>query len=178
VKSTPDTRKEVYAWFGAAAYQVQCFEVELRILLIFTQRLQNPKVKRSDVEALDTRLTTANLGFLLRELKKHMRLPPDFESLLDQYRKKRNYLMHHFFYEHSFDLATESGCQKMISELKDLHGMLEVADEIAQTMSRLIRKHLKWSEEKLDVFFRATLKRETSVDLDEEAPNKPFECDS
>jgi len=170
MRSTPETRKEVFAWFGAAAYQAQCFEVELGILLLFMQRTQNPKVTLADVQALDARLTASNLGFLLRELKKGMWLHPDFEGLLDQYRKKRNYLMHRFFSEHSFDFATEAGCRKMIAELTELHGTLKEADEIAQAMSKKIRQHLNWSEKKLDAFCRATLKRETGVDMDEEAP--------
>lgn len=176
MKSTPDTRKEVFAWFGAAAYQAQCFEVELSVLLLLMQRLQSPKVTLAEVKAFDARLTAANLGFLLRDLKKRMWLHPDFEGLLDQYRKKRNYLMHRFFFEHSFDFATETGCQKMILELKELYGTLEEADEIAQAMSKKIRHHLNWSEKKLDAFLRATLKRETGVDLDEEPPNKAPEA--
>ncbi len=178
MRSKPGTRKEVFAWFGAAAYQAQCFEVELGILLLFMQRAQNPKVTLAEVEALDARLTESNLAFLLRELKKGMWLHPEFEGLLDQYRKKRNYLMHRFFSAHSFDFATEAGCTKMIAELRELHATLKEADEIAQTMSKKTRQHLNWSEEKLEAFYRATLKRETGVDLDEEAPNQASEATS
>lgn len=178
MRSTPETRKEVFAWFGAAAYQAQCFEVELGILLLFMQLVQNPGVTHTKVEALNTRLTASNLGFLLRELKKGMWLHPDFEGLLDQYRERRNYLMHRFFSEHSFDFVTEAGCRKMISELTELHGILEEADEIAQAMSKRIRQHLNWSEKKLDAFYRATLKRETGIDPDDEAPNRASDTTS
>lgn len=178
MRSTSETRREVFAWFGAVAYQAQCFEVECRILLLFMQRAKNPQVTLAEVETLDARLTARNLGFLLRELKKGMWLHPEFEGLLNQYREKRNYLMHRFFSAHSFDFATETGCRKMISELTELHATLKEADEIAQAMSKKIRQHLHWSEEKLEAFYRVTLRRETGVDLDEAEPNQILDATS
>jgi hypothetical protein len=50
-------RKEVFAWFGAAAYYAQCFEVELHSLLLLTYRLNHPRAPESDVDEVDRRLS-------------------------------------------------------------------------------------------------------------------------
>jgi len=43
-----ELRKEMFAWYGAAMYSAQLFEVELVILLLALKRLRDPDSEPSD----------------------------------------------------------------------------------------------------------------------------------
>src|SRR5258708_39185494 len=100
-----ELRKEVFAWFGGAAYAAQCFEVELVNLLLWAPRLHEPSLTSQQLEEIDTRLSKRNLGQLLGELKMHFVVHPVFESLLKEYIESRNHLAHRFFFENAWGLA-------------------------------------------------------------------------
>ena len=153
-----ELRKEIFAWFGGAAYAAQCFEVELCILILLTHRLRTPQLTPEQLDEIDMKLSKGTLGNLLSELKRHLVIHPDFQAMLDGYLSKRNYLMHHFFLHHDKDLLSRKGCEKMIEELKDLHSSLKEADGIAQTISRNVRKHLGISEAEIQVLTEADIK--------------------
>ncbi len=145
-----ELRKDVFAWYGGAAYAAQLFEQELIILLILTARLENRALPSNTIEDLDEWLSKKTLGGLLRELKKKFTLAPDFERLLNEYLEKRNFLAHRFFVDHATDLLSRSGCERLVEELKGLSSDLREADLIAQTMSRNVRAALGISEAALD----------------------------
>ena len=153
------TRKEVFAWFGGAVYAAQCFEVELCILLLIVRRLQAPSCTEQELEELDSKLSKKTMGALLRELGKHLTIHPDFQAMLDAYVDRRNYLMHHFFSDHSADLLTKRGCLNLIKELQDHYSTLKEADEIAQAMSKHMRKQLGIPEAELQALVDAELHR-------------------
>jgi hypothetical protein len=155
-----ERRKEVFAWFGGAAYHAQCFEVELQSLLLLTYRLNNPSAQVSDLDDVDMRLSRKNLGGLLRELGKHFSLPTEFSDQLNAYREKRNYLMHRFFFDNARKLLSPLGCAAMVDELKDLSRALGEADAIAQDFSKRLRARAGWSEEEIAALLRAELKKD------------------
>lgn len=161
MSADPEIKKEVFAWFGGAAYAAQCFEVELCTLLLLVHRLKNSSATPQQLDDLDTKLSKRNLGTLLRELAKHLTIHPDFQALLDNYLDRRNYLMHRFFFDHASDLLSPAGCQKMISELRDIHASLNEADQIAQVMSANIRKTLGMSQDQIQALLTAELHRIT-----------------
>jgi len=105
-----DRRKEVFAWFGGAAYYAQCFEVEIQSILLLTYHLNHPTALVSELDAVDLRLSSKNLGWLLQELERRFTLHPGFLKLLTTYREKRNYLMHRFFFENARALLSPQGC--------------------------------------------------------------------
>mgnify|MGYP004709204545 CR=1 FL=1 len=94
-KSTVKIRKEVFAWYGGAAFAAQCFEVELVTLLLGIRRLNNPKLSSKDLDSIDIELSKKNLGQLYIELKKHVTISLQFGDLLKTYKDRRNYLVHH-----------------------------------------------------------------------------------
>ncbi len=153
-----EVRKDVFAWFGSTAYAAQCFEVELCILLLLVRRLNEPSITPEELEIVDTKLSRGTLGTLLRELKKHLVIHPDFQKMLDGYLDKRNFLMHYFFFDHAGDLLAPDGCKKMIEQLKDHYASLKEADAIAQSMSRNMRKHLGISEEEVQALTEANIR--------------------
>jgi len=154
-----EVKKDVFAWFGSAAYAAQCLEVELCNLHILLYRLRNPSVSPDNIEHIDMRLSKKTLGTLLRELGKHFEIHPEFQALLDDYLSKRNYLMHHFFFNHARNLLSRDGCVSMVDELRDIHSSLKEADAIVQTMSRKMMKHLGISEEEAQAWIEEKLKK-------------------
>ncbi len=150
-------RKDVFAWFGAAAYHAQCFEVELQILLILTHRLEHPDATPDELEDFDVRLSRRTLGRLLRDLRERFTLHPDFDALLDGYRVKRNYLMHEYFFTNAKELLTAEGCGAMVTELRALADSLREADAIARALSKRMRRILGISEADVLALVRAEL---------------------
>ncbi len=150
-----ELRKEVFAWFGGAAYAAQCFEYELCILILLHHRLTNPNLTIDELDHIDLKLSRKTLGALLRELKSYLVIRPEFEKMLNEYLDKRNFLMHHFFSEHAHNLQSPAGCQKMIKELQATYNSLKEADAIAQEMSRNVRKHLGISEQEVEAWIQA-----------------------
>ena len=139
-------RKEIFAWFGAAAYAANCLEVELISLILLTARLKGSLLTVDNHYALDALLRRKTLGILIQEVKKHITLGEGFEETLGEALEKRNYLAHHFFYKHSTDLLSPEGCGKMLDELKKLHNSFKEADQVAETIHRLMRRLAGWSE--------------------------------
>ena len=143
-------RREMFAWFGAAAYAAQCFEVELVVLLLLLQRLEHSSMTPEQLDDIDTKLSSQNLGRLLGQLKKYLILHPKFERLLNHYREKRNYLTHQFFYQNASKLSSREGCYSLIADLKEIESAMREADRVAQVMSRNVRKALGMPEEEID----------------------------
>lgn len=156
-------RKEVFAWFGGAAYHAQCFEVELQSLLLLTYRLNHPTASVTDLDGVDMSLSRKNLGSLLRELAKHFTLHPEFSNLLNTYCDKRNYLMHRFFFDNAGKLLSSPGCEVMVTELKQLSEVFREADAIAQEMSKRMRALAGWSEEQIEKLVRAELGKDADL---------------
>jgi len=159
-----ERRKEVFAWFGGAAYHAQCFEVALQSLLLLAYRLNCPGTLASDLDDVDVRLSSKNLGWLLRELEKYFTLHSEFSDLLNTYREKRNYLMHRFFFDNARKLLSPLGCDVMVNELKYLSQAFQKADAIAQEISKHLRALAGWSEEEIDALVRAELRKDADCD--------------
>jgi len=135
-----ELRKEVFAWYGGAAYYAQCFEVELGILLVLCSRVKHGDMSGRELDDLEEWMSKKTLGALLRELEKHVEISSDFRELLEGYRDKRNYLVHQFFFAHSADMMNRDGCSRMIEELKELSQEFQAADRIASTMHERMRQ--------------------------------------
>src|SRR3989442_21804 len=128
-----ELRKEVFAWYGGAAYAAQCFEVEPTILLLLAYRLQYPSASPRDLDTVEVRLSKLALGHLLTELKNQFVVHTEFETMLTQYLQTRNYLTHHFFFENGLKLMSREGCGSMLAELKQIEASMREANGIAET---------------------------------------------
>lgn len=147
-----ELRKEMFAWYGAAMYAAQLFEVELVILLLALKRLRDPESEPSDYESLDEMLSRKTLGALLKELEKHCTLTQDFKQLLIGYRDQRNFLAHEFFYARASSMADREGVEKLIIELQNNERDLRYADEICIKMSENTRKASGIDEEEFQKY--------------------------
>ncbi len=153
-----EIRKDVFAWFGSAAYAAQLFEVELVILLIGQARLADPNCSIEKLDDLDISLSKKTLGQLLNEMKKHFTVSKEFEEILIEYRDKRNYLAHHFFSKNGEKLLSISGCKEMTTELQEIYDSLREADKIVTKMSENVRTASGINEEDFQKYVSEQIK--------------------
>jgi len=135
-----EARKDMFAWYGAAMYAAQLFEVELVTLLLSLKRLREPDTSPHEYDRFESLLSKKTLGTLLKELKKYIEIAQEFEDMLVQYRDSRNYLAHEFFYKNANGMRTRKGVDAITSELRDREQQLREADLIASKMSENVRK--------------------------------------
>lgn len=134
-----EIRKDMFAWYGAAMYAAQLFEVELVTLLLGLKRLRAPDTKPQEYDDLDKLLSRKTLGALLKELEKHCVISQEFKNMLTNYRDKRNFLAHEFFYARANDMKSRKGLEKLMQELQVVEQQLRTADQITMKMSEDVR---------------------------------------
>lgn len=143
-------RKEVFAWYGAAAHNAQCLEIELANVLLISTRYNVPGITKEVLNQVDGFLSEKTMGNLISILKTKTKLRGNLPGRLQAALKKRNYLMHRFFFEHAKDWATRESREKMLEELKALAHDFHEVDLLLQTVTRLFFKMLGVSEEELE----------------------------
>ncbi len=155
-----ETRKELFAWYGAAMYAAQLFEVELVILLLALKRLREPDTQPQEYDRLDILLSRKTLGALLKELEKHCQIAQEFKDMLIGYLDRRNYLAHEFFYKCANQMGTRDGVVTITAELQDIERQLREADLIATEMSENVRKASGIDEEAFQEHVREAMETE------------------
>jgi len=123
---TPAIR-EVYTWFGAAALDASCLELDVLIILLLAAHLENPDVSEEALAARDTTLDGKSMGQLLAELRRTFGLPDETATVLAEALAKRNFLIHHFWRERGPLLGSPEGCDAMCKELSTLSDTLRRA---------------------------------------------------
>ena len=136
-------RKEVFAWYGSAAYYAQCIEVELIIARLFLARLRNPEVPPEELDRIDREKKT--MGQLLKLVGADLK--DDEAALLNACLENRNFLVHDYWYQRRESLLTVEGCQRAASELQEMSARLKQGNAVAEEMSRRIRARLGISDE-------------------------------
>lgn len=110
--------KEVYALFGAAYYHSECLHRKLchgYAILSFQHKkdITGPRVEEKLVRAY-----SFTLGRVLEEIKEIV--PDDLYHRLLEGVEKRNFLAHHFWFEHIHLMFSIQGLQEMQQELSEL----------------------------------------------------------
>ncbi|ASF49140.1 hypothetical protein [Methylophaga nitratireducenticrescens] len=153
-----ELRKEMFAWYGAAMYAAQLFEVELVTLLLGLKRLRDPDTDLDEYDDLDALLSRKTLGALLKELEKHCVLELEFKDMLIGYRDQRNFLAHEFFYARANDMRSREGFERLTEELQEVEHQLRTADQITMKMSENVRKSSGINEESFQAYVQSQLK--------------------
>lgn len=153
-----ELRKEMFAWYGAAMYAAQLFEVELVTLLLGLKRLRDPDTELNEYDDLDALLSCKTLGALLKELEKHCVLELEFKDMLIGYRDQRNFLAHEFFYARANDMRSREGFERLTEELQEVEHQLRTADQITMKMSENVRKSSGINEESFQAYVQSQLK--------------------
>jgi hypothetical protein len=112
--------KEVYAFFGLAAYQAQVLEQGLIALVLFIKRIQNPNMEVRNIDKIELNLDKRTFGRIIKSANQYREFPCELDSELRIALLKRNYLMHHYFKIHDKDFMCDKGRKKMIKELRKI----------------------------------------------------------
>jgi hypothetical protein len=111
--------KEVYATFGLAVYLAQCFERQLAITLSTVCSFNPQAVLQSQYDDLLSRNFKKTMGQLLHKIKEGITVPDELTTEIEEALKRRNFLMHTYFWERAVQLSTSAGRKAMIHELQD-----------------------------------------------------------
>lgn len=141
--------RDIYAFFGLTMYQIQCLE---RTLSMLCTTVYNPDANNMTKSQYDSILETnfsKTLGQLMTKIKKSVDLPEDFENKLADALKKRNFLVHHYFWERAMKLSHTCGQEEMMSELSQLSVYFENMDHELDLVLRKWMKNKGITEDKI-----------------------------
>jgi len=118
--------KEIYAYFGLAAYLASVFEEGVAIettMLQLIKDLREHKIatKLQWEQRHDEQMARAHklpLGPALARLASLLELPLKTRQLFDEALRTRNYLIHHFFRDEIHEFYTAPGRERMYAKLK------------------------------------------------------------
>lgn len=120
--------KEVYARYGLAMYYVQCVERQLAIAMATVYGPGTSQITGAQYEELLENLFQRTFGGLITKLRNDVPVPADFEARLEDARRRRNFLAHHYFWERAGHFTTEAGRRAMIEELTEHQEFLAALD--------------------------------------------------
>lgn len=158
-----DLRKEVFAWYGAAAYYSQCIEVEFIIARLFLARRRTPQFSETEMDKIE--IDKRTMGGLLKLLTAELKA--DEAALLNRCLEDRNFLAHDYWYRRSGLLFTPEGCHTAVSELREMSERLKKGNAVAEGISKRIRASLGIPKDlvhKLQTEFRDGLRSGESAD--------------
>lgn len=155
---TEDEAKELYAHFGLAAYRAQCVEMEAGTLLFAFIKIGNRISQEEVAKAIDASIERETFGRLLKVIKEVVDFEDSGLKAVDDALKNRNYLAHHFFRVHAFDMLSAEGREKMIEELEVICGSFDVADALLHVVTLAILKSTGISEEELQALIQKEMK--------------------
>jgi len=137
--------REVFAYYGRAAYAASCVEHGLTIALMKAElmsqvagraRREHKVPTTAEWEAMfDDYMAKHDalpLGTLIQRFRKVVKTPPELQDLLDQALAQRNFLAHGFFRERAISFSHDAGREEMIAELDAAHDLLDRADRAVQ----------------------------------------------
>ena len=137
---TWEENREVFARFGLAAYHAQCLEYELIGLLLLLKRVNMAVIDLEALLSTEQSLSKRTLGQLIYQLKSKISLDSTYEEMLTTALEKRNYLMHHFFHQHAYNIPVKSGQDLMIDELDEISYSLDNCDKMMQIITAMFAK--------------------------------------
>lgn len=145
--------KEVYAFFGLAAYCSQVFEqAALHLAAALHVYAMSPRTQEG-VDATWDRLDRQTLGQLLASARQLTTIDPTIDELLCAAIDRRNDLVHRFFERNSERFMVESGRKSMIQELREATGLFQRADRAATELFLPISSAMGLTEEVIEATF-------------------------
>jgi hypothetical protein len=144
--------RDVYAHFGVAAYHAQCFEKSLAVFLLLHGKASGATLTLQQFDADEERLWKQTMGPLIKEFRKLHKVgegPEGAEDILENARKRRNFLMHNFFWEKESDFLSEGGRTRMINELSVFSNDMEKADSLVTAIYTGLAQELGMTDDML-----------------------------
>ena len=153
------SEKEVYAFFGLAAYSAQVLEKGF-VNMVVTFKTFGLPITRAEFDLIFDAHDSRTLGQLLRAARDHhIPIPDNTDMLLKQALEKRNYLNHDFFADHAGHFMTENGRRTMIRRLRDLTLVFNGADRLCEPIYRPLLERMGVSEESLQKHTQELIER-------------------
>jgi hypothetical protein len=141
--------KEPYAFFGLAAYYVQCFEQSLILIIVALKATNRIILTTAEMEHAFERLDKQTLGILIKQLRDVMVIDDKFSETLAYLLEKRNYIMHHFFERNSEKWYGDASRRAMIDELRDLAQAFQDGDHMIVDLFKPLWARLGVTEESI-----------------------------
>lgn len=137
--------REVFAYYGRAAYAASCVETGLAIALMHVElmsqvhgraRRERKAPSKAEWEAMfDAYMDKHHLltlGTLIDRFRSVHRIDPSLDDLLTESLRRRNAIAHEFFRENAVAFAHSAGRLTMIEELDRDHDLFTRTDEAVQ----------------------------------------------
>lgn len=124
-----DDPKEVYAFYGLAAYAAQVLERGLVNLLVGLSIAGERGITVEVIDGLFEQFNSHTFGHLFKALRNRISVTAGLEGQLSDALLRRNLLVHQFFEKHSEDFISEKGRHLMIDELRELIVLFKSADQ-------------------------------------------------
>ena len=151
--------KEVYAFFGLAAYTAQVLERGVIIFSVVMRIGKIPKVTRNLIDKLYADFESKTFGKLLKYERNSNVLQGDLLDDLDNALQLRNKLIHRYFYEHAENFMSIQGRKFMIDELRSMSDVFEKTDQKLETISLLLWEKYGVTKDYLDKEYEQLLIR-------------------
>lgn len=133
--------KEVYAFYGLAAYAGQVLEKAFVNLLVLLDT-DGAAITQEEYDTIADRHNERTLGNLINEARKRVKVPAEAEKLITESLVRRNQLIHHFFADNAVAFMTDPGKQSMIQVLRELTELFQRTDtEVTRIYTPILRKH-------------------------------------
>lgn len=130
--------RQVFARFGAAAYQGQVLETGLVNVLTMAQVSSTPHATRQTFDEYFEGNLQATMGRLVALLTPFLQQDGGVLDDLGRALAERNRLAHRFFFEHAEDFASFAGREAMLAELMTAEALFEeVNDRLTPGLDRL-----------------------------------------
>ena len=124
----------IFACFGSAAQHGLDYEIALEEFLLTYNKIFK-ELTQQDLEAIETKLQKKTIGSLLKEFKGYVTISDrTVEQFLNNARKKRNFLIHHFLRQRRDRFDTEQGRMEMLAELVSIEKELKIATRLINGM--------------------------------------------
>lgn len=111
--------KEVYAFYGLAAFRAQHVEKGL-VYFLTVLEVQGWEAAPKNYQAILSALESKTFGKLLEKAREKVSIEEQDENLLRDALKARNHLIHHFFAQNDEALGNETGRKAMIGALREM----------------------------------------------------------
>jgi hypothetical protein len=149
---SPDdySEKEVYAFFGLAAYSVQVLEKALVNMVVIFRTCGLPiSVEQYDEVFADHDSKTID-QLVRRAQAASIPIPEETQLLLEQALDRRNYLNHDFYADYAGHFMTEEGRSVMIDRLRELTRLFQRAERACEPIYLPLMKKMGVTAESVE----------------------------
>ena len=130
-----DHHREVFAHAGVALYMAQVLEHGLANVMLLARAGGAEFRTPEDYERVLDELLAPTMGRQIREALKIVSFSDAQIAALRDALQKRNFLVHEFFRERVTDFVTANGRNRMIAELDEIRGAIEMIDADVQELA-------------------------------------------